>query len=538
MILRDYQTEASDSIIEKWRTHQSTLLVKATGLGKTIVFAEIIKRMQPRRALVLAHREELIFQARNKIEQCTGLPCDIEMASMKASSNLFHKTPVVISTIQTQTAGRNGSKRMHRFNPNDFGVVVVDESHHCTSKSYRSVLDHYKQNPDLKILGVTATPDRTDQESLGQIFECVAADYGILYGIEHGWLCDITQQFIPVSSLDYSHVRTTAGDLNSADLRTVMEEESNIMGVCQPSLEVMFGLEPHTLDQVEVEKWGEFLMGLGRPARRTIIFTASVNQAEACCNIFNRVNSGLSKWVCGKTDKDERRDTLKSFASGETRAVANCGVLTEGFDDPGVEVVIMARPTKSRSLYAQMVGRCTRPLPGVVDHPELDTPDKRRDSIAASEKPFCRIIDFVGNSGRHKLVTCMDILGGKTSDKARDRAIKDAQQGDKPKPVRVTRALTRAEVDIAKEEREAAEKARRAEAARRAKVLARARYSSHRVDPFGNGGPTLYRGWRGGKQLSIKQRNFLRRHCNMDPDRVTYAEGAKAIRDKINSWGK
>lgn len=534
MVLRPYQVDCVDKIYEKWRDHRSTLLVLYTGGGKTIIFADVIKRMQPKRALVLAHREELIFQARDKIEQTTGLSCEIEMADMTAGTSLFHRNPVVISTIQTQVSG-NDKKRMHRFNPMDFGLLIVDEGHHATAGTYRKVIDHYKQNPDLKILGVTATPDRADQQALGQVFECVAADYEILDGIEDGWLCDITQQFIPVAGLDYSHIRTTAGDLNGADLKKVMEDEANIMGICQPSLEVMFGLEPHTLDAIKVPEWGKFLGTLGKQARRSIVFTASVVQAEACCNIFNRVIDKMADWVCGATASDTRRNTLKSFKNGDTRVVMNCGVLTEGFDDPGVEVIIMARPTKSRSLYAQMVGRATRTVPGLVDDPDLDTAERRKVAIASSAKPFCRIIDFVGNSGKHKLVTCMDILGGKVTEQARELAIsKTLKEG---KVVRVSRQLTKAEIQIEDEKKRRAEERRRQEQARKAALIAKSKYTTHAVDPFGNGhGPKLSRGWRQGKSFSEKQRNFIRRFCGKDPDALPYAIGVKLIASKVASW--
>lgn len=529
--LRDYQNAGVDAVFKQWETNQSTLGVLYTGGGKTIMFAEVIRRRQPKRALVLAHREELIFQARHKIEAVTGLRCEIEMADRTANTDLFHRMPVVISTVQTQMSGRGVRKRMHRFKPDDFGTLVVDEGHHAPSPSFKEVIDYYKQNPDLKILGVTATPDRMDREALGQVFSTVAFDYGILSGIEDGWLCDITQQFVPVSSLDYSHIRTTAGDLNMGQLKEVMEAEENIMGICQPSLEVLYGLPPQTLASVPVPTWGEYLKSLGRQPRRAIVFTASVAQAEACCNIFNRVLWGMAKWVCGTTNKDERRDTLRSFKDGQTRVVMNCGVLTEGFDDPGVEVIFMARPTKSRSLYAQMIGRATRTLPGVVDAEDMNTPDKRRAAIAASPKPFCRIIDYVGNSGKHKLVTCMDILGGKSTDNAVSRAVKKAQQDGKP--VRVSRALTTAEIDLQREAQEKARQAKAQEEARRAALVAKSRYSHHTIDPFGNGGgPRVSTGWRQPKQLTQKQKQFLMRH-GFNPTTLTYSEGARKIGETI-----
>lgn len=534
---RDYQVLCHDAIIDKWRTHHSTLAVLATGLGKTIIFAHVIKTMQPKRALVLAHRQELIWQARDKIEQATGLPCEIEMAEMSARRSLFHNTPVVIGSIQTMISGTS-IKRMGRFKPQEFGVVVIDEAHHSTSQSYRQIIDYFKQNEDLKILGVTATPDRADKEALGQIFESVAFNYEILDGVKNGWLVDVTQMFYSVETLDFSHVRTTAGDLNGADLAAVMEMEENVQGVCQPTLEVMFGLPPKTLSGMSPNDWGKHLTGLGRTPRRTIVFTASVVQAEACCSIFNRVIPELAEWVCGKTKDDLRAKTLNNFQSGKTALVANCGVLTEGFDNPGVEVIVMARPTKSRSLYCQMVGRSTRPLPGLVDG--LETAAERRLAIGLSPKPYCRIIDFVGNSGKHRLMTSMDILGGKVSDDVVQRSILKAIENGRP--VRVCRTLSNEEIKLEKERAELAEKIRRREEERRKAYVARVSFREHSVNPFDmapQGAEENYRPRITGRPLSEKQRKILRAR-GYNPDRMSPRQGKVVIGmiAEREQWGR
>jgi len=531
MGLRDYQQECHDSIIEKWRTHASTLAVLATGLGKTHIFAHVIKSQQPRRALVLAHRAELIYQACDKIEKATGLATEIEMADRMASTNLFHRTPVVVATVQTM------KDRLHKFKPEEFGLVVIDETHHATSPIYRKIIAHFRQNPALKILGVTATPDRADEEALGQVFESVAFDYDILDGVQNGWLVDVTQQFISVKGLDFSHMRTTAGDLNGADLAKVMEAEKTIQGVCHPSLEVIHGLPPQSLSQVPVEQWGQVL-GNYKP-RRTIVFTASVVQAEACCAILNRAKDGLADWICGQTAKDIRAKTLERFASGETAVVCNCGVLTEGFDNPAVEVIIMARPTKSRSLYAQMVGRSTRTLSGVVDN--LTEASARLAAIKASSKPYCRIIDFVGNSGRHKLMTAFDILGGKHSEEIVERAIRSAKAGGKP--VMVCRRMSNEELKEKQEKLAAAERARRAIEARKAKLIAKARFETREVNPFHNQSHRPlhdpFNAWRGERTLSEKQRRVLTRR-GFNPDKFSYG-AAQALIGRIaekEGWGK
>ena len=281
-------------------------------------------------------------------------------------------------------------------------MLIIDEAHHATSPSYRRVIDYYRTNPALKVLGVTATPDRADEEALGQVFQSVAFDYEVLDAIHDGWLVPIEQQMVHVEGLDYSSIRTTAGDLNGGDLAAVLEAEKNLQQMASASLAI-----------------------IGQ--RRALVFTASVKAAEMTAEILNRHRPGMAAWVCGKTDREERRRVLAEFAAGKLQVVCNCGVLTEGFDDPGVEVVIMGRPTKSRSLYSQMVGRSTRPLPGVVDGPE--TAEARKAAIAASAKPSCLVVDFVGNAGKHKLITSADILGGKVSEEALERAVKRVSTG-------------------------------------------------------------------------------------------------------------
>jgi superfamily II DNA or RNA helicase len=504
MKLRPYQSKASDAIFAEWQEHDSTLVVMPTGGGKTILFADVIRRVFPRRALVLAHREELIFQARDKIQRVTGLRSDVEMGEYAAEESLFDAARVVVSTIQTQCSGGDGGGRMSKFDPARFGVVIIDEAHHATSPSYRRVIDYYRTNPALKILGVTATPDRADEEALGQVFQSVAFDYEVLDAIHDGWLVPIEQQMVHVEGLDYSGIRTTAGDLNGGDLAAVLEAEKNLQQMASASLEIIGG-------------------------RRALVFTASVKAAETTAEIFNRHRAGMASWVCGKTDRDERRKVLAAFAAGKIQAVCNCGVLTEGFDDPGVEVVIMGRPTKSRSLYSQMVGRSTRPLSGVVDGPE--TAEERRAAIAASAKPSCLVVDFVGNAGKHKLVTSADILGGSVSDAAIELATNRARKARGP--VKMAEALDEAEEELKRRR----EEARLAEAARKARLVATARFTTQSVDPFDvlELAPMKPRGWDNCRSLSVKQRALLSKQ-GINPDRITPSQGKQLIAEIFRRW--
>jgi len=499
MILRPYQAAAVDGIFDAWRTSRSTLLVQPTGTGKTVTFAHVIKRMPSGRALVLAHREELIFQAADKIEAVTGAKPDIEMAEMRADHAMFGKARVVVSSIQTQCAGRNGDSRMKRFDPQEFSLLVVDEAHHATAPTYRRVLEHYGRNPDLKILGVTATPDRHDEEALGQVFDTVAYDYELLDAIHDGWLVPIHQRSVVVDGLDYSGVRTTAGDLNGADLARVMEYEETLHGIAAPTVELAAG-------------------------RKTLVFAASVAHAERLCEIFNRHSTGCARFVTGTTPKDERRAMLADYAAGKFQMLVNVGVATEGFDEPGIQVVVMARPTKSRALYAQMAGRGTRPLPGLVDGP--DAADARRAAIAASAKPACEVIDFVGNSGRHKLITTADILGGNYSDEVVDRARAAAEEADGA-AVDMAELLADAEKDLAEER----------ERARRAALRVKARYTSQVVDPFDilHIEPWRERGWDTGRQPSEKMLALLERN-GIDTKGLTFTQAKQLVGEIIHRY--
>jgi superfamily II DNA or RNA helicase len=398
--------------------------------------------------LILAHRSELVHQARRRLAEF-GINAEIEMADHRAStSRLYRRT--IVATPQTLFSGSNGATRMQRFRPEDFDIVIADECHHYVSERYMDVLKYFRQHSRCKLLGVTATPDRADGEALAKIFESVAFNVEIVDGIDGGYLVPVKQQLVRIEGLDFSAVRTTAGDLNGADLARVMESEKTMQGVASATVEVA----------------GD---------KRALIFTASVAQAEQLAGILNRHKAGAADWLHGGTPKELRADMLKRFAAGGSQYMVNCAVLTEGFDDPGIQCVVMAKPTKSRSLYAQMVGRGTRPLPGVDLH---DTAEARRAAIAASAKPCVTVLDFVGNSGRHKLVTTADILGGKVSEEAREKAKKNIEEKGEAADIR--EELEAAEL----EELRLIEEAKKRAAADKAHLVARASYSLTYVDPF------------------------------------------------------
>jgi superfamily II DNA or RNA helicase len=446
MNLRPYQRDAVTGVDSALKSKRSALVVMPTGTGKTVCFAHIA-RNAVKRVMVIAHREELVQQAVSKIRTVTGLSPDVEMAEYKAGR--MYKSPVVVASVQTLCAPFHNVCRMDKFDPHEFDMLVIDEAHHATAASYRRVVDHFSKNPNLRTVGFTATPDRADKSALGLVFESVAFNYEIMQAMDDGWLVPIETQQVIVGGMDFSHVKTVAGDLNQGELSTIMEQEKVLHGVVSPAIEIAAG-------------------------RKTLVFAASVSHAERMSEIFNR-HGVRSAIVHGGTFKDERRKILQAYADGKIQVLCNCGVAVEGFDCPTIEVVVIARPTKSRSLYTQMVGRGTRVLPNTVD--SISDPAGRRAAIAASAKPKMLVVDFTGNSGKHKLVTMADILGGKYDEETIEHAKQKIAESGKPSDVIEELERAAAEV-LANRADELLQKKRRV-------VTAKVDYSTKQIDAFG-----------------------------------------------------
>jgi superfamily II DNA or RNA helicase len=362
----------------------------------------------------------------------------------------------------------------------------VDEAHHAPADSYQKVLGHYSQS---KIVGVTATPDRSDEVALGRVFESVAFVYEITDAIRDGYLVPIEQESIRVAGLDYSACKVTAGDLNQGDIARAQGQE-----------EVLAAMTKETVARAKDKK--------------TIIFATpgfakddDYRISQRVLEIINGERPGSVRRVAQDTPKDERAQLLRDYTAGKFQFLVNVGVLTEGFDEPSIEVVAIMRPTQSRALFAQMIGRGTRTLPGVIDG--LPFADGRRAAIAASRKPKVTVLDFEGNAGRHKLVHTADVLGGNYDDEVVAAAtIKASKQGGD----------VLAHLDSAKGEVEAA---RREEQERRRVIAGKARVSAAQsVDPFDvyDIAPPVARGWDGGptdKQRAVLEMNGVRVHENM-----------------------
>ena len=395
MQLRPYQEQAKNAVYESLRGSQSTILVLPTGTGKTVVFAHIAADAVSKasRVLILAHREELIDQAVDKLQTAVDVRAAVEMAERKQGlvtadqigladdEAVPTRGPdglplVVVASVQSMV------RRLDKFGPDHFQLVVVDEAHHAPASTYRQILSHYT---GAKVLGVTATPDRGDKVALRQVFDDVAMTYEIKDAVQDGWLVPVHQHMVQCDGLDFSRCRTTAGDLNQGDLDGVMRQMETLHAVAGPTVE----------------------LAADRP---TLIFTVTVAHAYGLADVLRGYTQHRVEALDGTSPKEQRREVVEAFKRGEIRYLCNVALFTEGFDAPNAACVAMARPTKSRALYSQMLGRGTRPLPGVTDR--FDTAEARRRAIAGSDKKDLLVLDFVGNAGRHSLIHAVDVLDG------------------------------------------------------------------------------------------------------------------------------
>lgn len=334
MKLRPYQQEAREAVERDWAgSFLRTLLVLPTGCGKTIVFSKIIEDMvrSGRRCLILAHRGELLDQAADKLRQATGLRCSVEKAEETCLDSWYRVTVGSIQSLMRE-------KRLGQFQADYFDVIVVDEAHHVLSDGYQRVLEHFS---GARVLGVTATPDRGDMRSLGQYFEHLAYEYTLPRAIKDGYLCPIKAVTIPLK-LDLSGVGVQAGDFKSADIDTALD----------PYLH-QIAEEMHTYCE----------------NRKTVVFLPLVRTSQKFRDILNAQGFRAAE-VNGSSQ--DRAAVLQDFEAGRYNVLCNSMLLTEGWDCPSVDCVVVLRPTKVRSLYSQMVGRGTRLFPGKEDLLLLD----------------------------------------------------------------------------------------------------------------------------------------------------------------------
>lgn len=528
MKARDYQNECVAAAAKCLQTARSTLIVLPTGMGKTIVMG-MLAGMASKRVLVVAHREELVVQNADKIGRYTGKPVDIEMGERLAMEGIYVRAPIVSASKDSLHPNR-----IARFNPFEFSLVLADEAHHATAKTYTRVFDHFR---GCKLIGVTATPDRADEEALGKVFESVAYEMSIRDGIERGWLVPVRQRKIACESLDFSGVRKVGADFNQGQLAELLEQEGPLHEMTVPTLEVACGVERNTIDTLLASDPGtapERFRAAVKDRKRTLIFCARVHHAELVTHILNRWLPGSAAIVHGKTPPDERSRLFRQFGAGAIQFLANVGIATEGWDDPatdgrGVQMVALMRPTQSRSLYSQMIGRGTRPLPGLVD--PFEDAVSRVAAIAASPKPSVLILDFHDLADTHSLIHAEDVLGGSFEDKVVEKAKSKAKKGGgEEEETDVLEELVTADQDIAKAE----------EDERRSRIRAGVRYSEQDVDPFAAVGrrPRRVPGWFANRPASEKQIKLLGRFGLWNPRVVTNMGIASQLIDALaqNGW--
>lgn len=332
--LRPYQQAARDAIHTEWDAgHTRTLLVLPTGTGKTIVFASVAADQVRAgdRVLILAHRGELLEQAADKLQRSTGLVSAVEKAESTCLDSWFR---VVVGSVQTLQR----TARLERFPQDYFGTIIIDEAHHAITDGYRRILDYFS---GAKVLGVTATPDRGDMRNLGEVFDSLAFEYKLTDAIKEGYLCRILAQTVPLQ-LDISSVTLSGGDYAVGDLGTA--------------------LDPY-LEQIAAE------MARRCKSRKTVVFLPLIKTSQKFRDLLNAHGFRAAE-VNGQSD--DRRQVLADFDAGKYNVLCNSMLLTEGWDCPSVDCVVVLRPTKVRSLYSQMVGRGTRLSPGKTDLLLLD----------------------------------------------------------------------------------------------------------------------------------------------------------------------
>ena len=371
MELRPYQNEAVARVLEEWdRGVQRTLLVLPTGTGKTICFAKIAETCVRRgdRVLILAHRGELLDQAADKMKKATGLGCSVEKAEESCLDSWFRVTVGSVQTLMRQS-------RLDRFESDHFDIIIIDEAHHALSPSYRTVIDYFDA---AKVLGVTATPDRGDMKDLGQVFESLAYEYRLPAAIKDGYLCKIRALTIPLK-LDISGVGVSAGDFKVGEIGTA--------------------LDPY-LEQIAKQ------MAIHCRNRKTVVFLPLIKTSQKFCDMLNAEGFNAAE-VNGESE--DRAEILADFEAGKYDVLCNSMLLTEGWDCPSVDCIVVLRPTKVRSLYCQMVGRGTRLYPG---------------------KDHLLLLDFLWMTERHELCRPASLVASDPDVAKQMTEIAEKQAGD------------------------------------------------------------------------------------------------------------
>lgn len=354
--LRPYQTEALDAVLSNYdKGITKQLVVLPTGAGKTVIFSQMpIIKPDCLPMLVLAHRAELLDQAKSKIEASNPeLTVEIEQAERKAGH-----VDVVVASVAT--LGRNGTPRIEEYPKDYFKSIIIDEAHHAAAPTYRRIIDYF--NPSL-LLGVTATPQRSDSTRLIDVFQEIVYYKSIQDLIEDGWLSPLVGYRVK-SNVDITNVEIRNGDYVQDQLEEAIDTPERNAHVVATYLNLANN-------------------------EKTIVFASGVKHAENLALSFRQASVETAV-IVGTTPRQEREEILAQFAMGKISVIVNVGVLTEGFDEPSLQAIILAKPTRSTLLYTQIVGRGTRLFEG---------------------KEHCKIIDIADTTKGKKPIGLPTLLG-------------------------------------------------------------------------------------------------------------------------------
>lgn len=389
--LRPYQAESIAAIEGEWKQgHRRTLLVLPTGCGKTIVFCKLTEgRVRAgERVLILAHRGELLQQAADKLLKATGLRCAVEKAEESCLDSWYRVTVGSVQSLMRE-------KRLSQFPPDYFGTIVIDEAHHVLSDGYQRVLEHFSS---AQVLGVTATPDRGDMRNLGSVFESLAYEYTLPRAIREGYLSPIKAQTIPLD-LDLRNVGVSGGDFKAGELGSA--------------------LDPY-LEQIAEE------MAAVCMERKTVVFLPLIQTSRKFRDILNQRGFRAAE-VNGESA--DRAEVLAAFDRGEYNVLCNSMLLTEGWDCPSVDCIVVLRPTKVRSLYCQMIGRGTRLHPG---------------------KEYLLVLDFLWHTERHELCRPACLIAG--SDEVARKMTENLEAAGEPVDLEAAEEQAQSDVVAQREE--------------------------------------------------------------------------------------
>ncbi len=435
--LRDYQRERVDETLSLIKDNRSCTMTLHPGAGKTVI-GSVMAKHWPGRVLWLAHRGFLCTQARVTLSRVCKQYVDLEKAGWRSGDSR-----VVVASVQTLRG-----QRLRNFRPDSFSLIICDEFHHGAAPGYREIFDWFA---DAKLIGLTATPKRADKLGLWNVSETHCKPFGVEHGVEWGSFVPVISVAECLDEIQLSKIKTVAGDF------ALNELEEQIAAACAP------------IAQLAVKHMKD---------RQTIIYTPGVASAHAVAATLRKMGK-TSAAVDAKTDEITRSRIQKDFENEEIQYIVNCGIYTEGYDAPNCRGIVMARPTKSESLYCQAAMRGGRPLSHVG---YLATPEARRAAIAASAKPNFLLLDITGQPGKHSLATAIDILGGDAIDEKVKSKVSELDSLDgEDLTSKIARAKKEVEdEEVAAQQAEMANQARIAEAAAKAEVKSR----SHSFDAF------------------------------------------------------